>query len=120
MDGLSSTDAVEVLNASLAAELAAESDGDEEEGTLLGMSTTVQGMILLNISAALFGSNQVGHLCTADCTPGLMWLPDTMHAGCCRLSSWRDACSKISDQPALNLTCCHSAVRKHLPCDLLS
>ena len=63
MDGLSSTDAVEVLNASLAAESAAESDGDEEEGTLLGMSTAVQGMILLNISAALFGSNQVGPPC---------------------------------------------------------
>ena len=60
MDGLSSTDAVEVLNASLAAESASESDGDGEEGTLLGMSPAVQGMILLNISAALFGSNQVG------------------------------------------------------------
>ena len=101
MDGLSSTDAVEVLNASLAAESAAGSDRDEEEGTLLGMSTAVQGMILLNISAALFGSNQVGSPCAAVYTPGLMWLPDTMHAGCCRLSSWRDTSSKVAFQPAL-------------------
>lgn len=66
MDGLSSTDAVEVLRASLAAEPAAESDVGthgakeaEAPGGLLGMSPAVQGMILLNISAALFGSNQV-------------------------------------------------------------
>ena len=67
MDGLSSTDAVEVLKASLAADPATESDvppGDgtkqaQAPGTLLGMSPAVQGMILLNISAALFGSNQV-------------------------------------------------------------
>ncbi|CAL5228166.1 g11247 [Coccomyxa viridis] len=66
MDGLSSSDAVEVLKASLAAEPAAESDvgthgaaETEAPGALLGMSTAVQGMILLNISAALFGSNQV-------------------------------------------------------------
>ena len=104
MDGLSSTDAVEVLNASLAAESAAESDGDEEEGRLLGMSTAVQGMILLNISAALFGSNQVGPPCAADNAPGLMWLPDTVHAGCCGLLSWRDASSKGSDQPALKMS----------------
>jgi hypothetical protein len=64
MDGVSSTEAVEVLHASLAAEPAAESDvddsdADEEPGRILGMSPAVQGMILLNISAALFGSNQV-------------------------------------------------------------
>ena len=68
MDGLSSVDAVEVLKASLAAEPAAESDvgtlGTEEveaPSALLGMSPAVQGMILLNISAALFGSNQVSY-----------------------------------------------------------
>ena len=64
MDGVSSTEAVEVLHASLAAEPAAESDvddsdADEEPGRILGMGPAVQGMILLNISAALFGSNQV-------------------------------------------------------------
>lgn len=60
MDGVSSTDAVEVLRASLAAEPAAGSEVDAEKGgRVLGMSTAVQGMILLNISAALFGSNQV-------------------------------------------------------------
>lgn len=64
MDGVSSTEAVEVLRASLAAEPAAESDvdnsdADEESGRILGMGPAVQGMILLNISAALFGSNQV-------------------------------------------------------------
>ncbi len=96
MDGLSSTDAVEVLNASLAAESAADSDGDEKEGLLLGMSTAVQGMILLNISAALFGSNQVGPPYAADYTPGLTWLPNKMHACRCRLSSWRDARSLTS------------------------
>lgn len=64
MDGVSSTEAVEVLRASLAAEPAAESDvddsdADKEPGRILGMGPAVQGMILLNISAALFGSNQV-------------------------------------------------------------
>ena len=66
MDGLSSVDAVEVLSASLAAEPAAESEvgpaGTKEAEApreFMGMSPAVQGMILLNISAALFGSNQV-------------------------------------------------------------
>lgn len=63
MDGLSSTDALGVLEASLAAEPAAESEVSQDEagkpGQILGMSPAVQGMILLNISAALFGSNQV-------------------------------------------------------------
>lgn len=80
MDGVSSMDAVEVLKASLAAEPAAESDvgvhGTEQAevpGTLLGMSPAVQGMILLNISAALFGSNQV---CFAAPRPNLFGLPN--------------------------------------------
>ena len=75
MDGLSSTDAVEVLRASLAADPATESDVPpggtkqaEAPGALLGMSPAVQGMILLNISAALFGSNQVC-FCPFVCVP---------------------------------------------------
>ncbi len=55
---LASVDAVEALEAALSARSAA-----EPELAPLGpsglMSPAVQGMILLNISAALFGSNQV-------------------------------------------------------------
>ena len=83
MDGVSSTNAVEVLNASLAAEPAAESDVGthaseqaEAPGPLLGMSPAVQGMILLNISAALFGSNQVCSL-HPHC-PDLCGLPNCL------------------------------------------
>ncbi len=86
MDGLSSSDAVEVLKASLAAEPAAESDvgthgaaETEAPGALLGMSTAVQGMILLNISAALFGSNQVSHAAWSLYSVWSAWVPSAAY-----------------------------------------
>lgn len=55
---LASVDAVEALEAALAARSAAEPELAPPGPSGL-MSPAVQGMILLNISAALFGSNQV-------------------------------------------------------------
>ena len=57
---LASVDAVEALEAALAARSAQEPDFAQPASTGL-LSPAVQGMILLNISAALFGSNQVRH-----------------------------------------------------------
>ncbi|CAL8471255.1 g10797 [Coccomyxa elongata] len=69
---LASVDAVEALEAALAARSAQEPEFAQPAPTGL-LSPAVQGMILLNISAALFGSNQVViKLAEADVSVGAL------------------------------------------------
>ncbi len=120
-------DAVEALEALLAAEPAARPDlaGQPQQQQQQGlglptMSKAVQGMILLNLSAALFGSNQVvnqsSHFIDASCC--LLKSRRAQHIKSKNLLPVESVCSTWRIRMHVMMTFCHTACHLVVNCKL--